>query len=42
MNYLRNLKSIHMKDVKLPKESLNYLEKVYDACETSIRCWRIL
>lgn len=33
MNYLRNLKSIHMKDVKLPKESLNYLEKVYDACD---------
>lgn len=22
-----------MKDVKLPKESLNYLEKVYDACD---------
>ena len=33
MNYLRNLKSIHMKDIELPKESLNYLEKVYDACD---------
>ena len=33
MNYLRNLKSTHMIDVELPKESLNYLEEVYDACD---------
>ena len=33
MNYLRNLKSIRMMNIELPKESINYLEEVYDACD---------